>query len=67
MSLYFGDGEGEFHGRRDIEEIHGPPCIVAADFNQDGLPDLAVAQAAESKIMILINEPISDTVNNIDK
>jgi len=54
--LYFGDGKGGLYGRREIKGIHGPPSVVAEDFNQDGLPDLAVAQAGLSKVVILIND-----------
>ena len=56
LSLYYGDGKGDFEGRMDIEDIHGPSCVVAGDFNKDGIADLAVAQAALSKVLILTND-----------
>ena len=33
LSLYYGNGKGDFNGRMDIEDIHGPSCVVAGDFN----------------------------------
>jgi len=36
--------------------VTGPSAVVVADFNQDGFPDLAVANSAGSNVGVLLND-----------
>ena len=42
ISLFLGDGTGNFSSRQDIPSNNFPWAIVAADFNGDGKLDFAV-------------------------
>lgn len=43
VSLFLNQGNGTFGGPQDYPVVEGPTGLAAADFNNDGYPDLAVA------------------------
>lgn len=46
ISILFGNGDGTFQGQVEYPVQYGPNSIVTADFNNDGILDLAVANDA---------------------
>ncbi len=72
IDLFLGAGDGTFTVTAAAPNISqtflGPFAIVAADFNQDGVPDLAVLTQNVATASILLTEPsetASATINNI--
>jgi hypothetical protein len=41
---------------RDFDAGAGPAAVAIADYNQDGLPDIAVADKTDNAVTILLNE-----------
>jgi len=54
VSILLGRPDGTFAPRVDYEVGNAPMAIVAADFNGDGIPDLAVANYGDSTVSILL-------------
>jgi hypothetical protein len=46
VSVLLGNGDGTFQPAQDFAAGHSPSAVVVADFNGDGIPDLAIANAA---------------------
>jgi len=72
VDLLIGAGDGTFAVKTATPAVSqsflGPFAIVAADFNQDGTPDLALLTKNVATASILLTEPTqtaSATVNNI--
>jgi len=51
--VLFGQPGGGFGSRRDVPLPAGPDQLVAADFNGDGAPDLAVACGASGEVSVV--------------
>lgn len=62
LVLTYNDGQGRFVSAplRPVPErtdpLGGPVCVVAADLDGDGLPDLATANRADNSVSILRNQ-----------
>jgi len=54
LSVFLGLGEGEFTTRREIPTMEGPVALVADDFDEDGLQDLAVACTGARAIEVFL-------------
>jgi sugar lactone lactonase YvrE len=72
IDLFIGAGNGSFTEivgtPAGMPNLANPSAIVAADFNADGLPDLASLSRDSASISILLTEPTQTataTVNNI--
>jgi sugar lactone lactonase YvrE len=72
IDLYLGVGDGTFTAVSTTPAVSqafiGPFSIVAADFNEDGVPDLAMLTDNQATASILLTEPTqtaSATVNGI--
>jgi len=55
VSFFSGKGDGSFVLSSTVSVGHGPVNLVVADFNRDGLPDVAVVNRLENTITILLN------------
>ena len=55
VTVLLGNGDGTFKPAQQYTVGHGPYGIVAADFNDDGLPDLAVVNHVDGNVSILLN------------
>ncbi len=56
LSILFGDGNGAFPRRRDLESGRGCHFVTVADFNGDGWPDLASANMMEHDIALFLGD-----------
>src|SRR5262249_28282607 len=45
LSILFGRGDGTFEPQRRIDATAAPFALVVGDFNNDGIPDIAVADS----------------------
>jgi len=54
VAVLLGDGEGGFGSPATFAVGRGPTAVTAADFNGDGLPDLAVANGSSNNVSLLI-------------
>jgi hypothetical protein len=55
ITVLLGDGSGHFAAQTAISAGAGPlSSVVAADFNADGHPDLAVTQASSNAVTVLL-------------
>ncbi len=54
VSVLLGNGDGTFQPRVDYTTGASPYGVIAADFNGDGILDLAVANSASSSVSILL-------------
>jgi hypothetical protein len=50
--VYRGDGAGHYALRQRLGDVSGPDQIVVADFNDDGVLDLAVANATADSVTL---------------
>ncbi len=57
-----GDGTGGFSATANFPTGGGPAALAIGDFNNDGKPDIAVADEASAQISILLNDT-AGTVN----
>ncbi len=57
MSILFGKGDGTFNGSIDYPTTTGLASLALGDFNNDGRPDLAVANNLANNITILLGSP----------
>ena len=53
--IALGNGDGTFQGLTEITLGANPGAIAAADFNGDGLPDLAVPLISGDSVVVLLN------------
>jgi len=53
--IALGNGDGTFQGLTEITLGANPAAIAAADFNGDGLPDLAVPLISGDSVVVLLN------------
>jgi FG-GAP-like repeat len=56
VMTFFGDGHGEFHGRRTYRLPGRPFGIAVGDVNGDHHPDLAVTQVANGTVAVFLND-----------
>jgi hypothetical protein len=56
MSVFTGDGDGNFAFRGDQYASEMALVMVAADFNKDGLLDLAYTQYDPGRVTVAINK-----------
>ena len=55
VSVLLGIGDGTFQAAIDFHVGGGPVSMATADFNGDGLPDLAVGHVLPDGLSVLIN------------
>ncbi len=65
-SVLLGRGDGTFEPAQEFLTAHGTEALVVADFNEDGLPDLATANHQSSNVTILMNDGAAQTAVQID-
>jgi hypothetical protein len=53
--VLLGNGDGTFGAKTDFGTPTTPFSVAIADFNKDGLPDLAVANAGSNTVSVLLN------------
>ncbi|PYJ58989.1 MAG: hypothetical protein DME24_14380 [Verrucomicrobia bacterium] len=56
VSVLLGKGDGTFRPSVNFDAGIHPYSVVAGDFNQDGKPDLAVANAGSANISVLLGK-----------
>ncbi|HEY7640190.1 MAG TPA: FG-GAP-like repeat-containing protein, partial [Steroidobacteraceae bacterium] len=56
VSVLYGNGTGNLSGRQDFTVGLTPFSVIAADFNNDGRPDLATANWHGNSASVLINQ-----------
>ena len=60
LSFLYGNGDGTFQpavafpGNPQSEAFFGPDFVVVADFNSDGVPDLAIANSGFNEVTIVL-------------
>lgn len=54
VEIFLGNGDGTFQRPYEYEVGNFPASVVAGDFNNDGIPDLATADVYDGKISILL-------------
>jgi hypothetical protein len=54
VNVLLGNGDGTFQTAVYYPTGWGPECVVIADFNSDGIPDLAVVNASSDNISVLL-------------
>jgi hypothetical protein len=54
VSVLLGNGDGTFQKPQDFPVGYVPIDVVVGDFNRDGKPDLAVANAADNTVSVLL-------------
>jgi hypothetical protein len=57
VSVLLGTGTGSFRRTTDLHAGSTPVAVVAADFNGDGKPDLAVANNGSNNISVFLHQP----------
>ena len=57
VMTFFGNGMGGFNPGQTINTGVGtsPEAVLSADFNGDGLPDLAIANSATNTVSVVLN------------
>lgn len=58
VSFHWGAGDGTFPSETTVAVGAGTGDCIAADFNGDGRPDLAVLNGAASSLSVLFNQPV---------
>jgi len=56
VSILLGNGDGSFQSHIDYATGKAPAALVAADFNNDGKLDLAIANSQDSSISVLLGQ-----------
>jgi hypothetical protein len=57
VAVLLGNGDGTFQTPIQFNPFYYPGCLVVADFNGDGLPDIAVTQVQDSHAVgIMLNQ-----------
>jgi hypothetical protein len=59
VSILLGRGDGTFEPPQEFATENGTASLVVADFNNDGMPDLATANHESSSVTILIAGPMN--------
>ena len=54
MSVLLGSGSGTFGDRAPLRRRRAPVSVAVGDFNGDGKPDLAVANASSGNVGVLL-------------
>jgi FG-GAP-like repeat len=54
LTLFLGDGTGSFNFVREITDLESVMSIAAADFNNDGILDIAISDWRASSVTILL-------------
>lgn len=54
LSLFLGDGTGNFGSAREVAHFDSVVSIAVADFNKDGIPDIAVSDWRASSVTVLL-------------
>jgi hypothetical protein len=54
VSVLPGNGDGTFQDASNIPVPNAPSEVTVADFNQDGIPDLAVSDEASNSVSVLL-------------
>ena len=63
IAVLMGNGDGTFQDPIQYNSVYFPGYAAVGDFNNDGLPDLAVTGVSnQSTINIMLNEPAADPV-----
>jgi len=57
VSVLLGNGDGTFGAVESYPVASYPRSVAAADFNNDGLVDLAVASQQASAVSVLLGTP----------
>ena len=65
LSISLSDGKGSFKSLPDIPAGKNLRGVAIADFDHDGLPDLAVTDSNSNRILILINTCGGAVINNM--
>ncbi len=66
LTLYLGNGDGTFGNQLGVGSGPYPTGLAAADFNADGRMDLAVADAPDDAVGILLQSTPPDTSGTVD-
>ncbi len=66
LTLYLGNGDGTFGAQHLVGSGPYPTGIAAADFNADGKMDLAIADAPDDAVGILLQSTPPDTGGTVD-
>jgi hypothetical protein len=56
VSVLLGNGDGTFQAVQNFSTDVGPSSVVVGDFNGDGFPDLATANALGRDVSVLLNQ-----------
>ena len=59
VSVLLGNGDGTFGAKQDFEAGTRPISVAIGDLNDDGLPDLAVANYSSNTVSVLLNTSTS--------
>src|SRR5207249_10317895 len=54
ISVLLGNGDGTFHAAKSFAAGTAPSSVAVGDFNGDGNPDLAVANAGSNDVSVLV-------------
>ena len=65
ISAVFAQSQISFH-KPDFDTGAGPAAVATADFNRDGLPDVATANAGGNSISILLNDAHGGFLRHVD-
>ena len=68
LTIMTNNGTGDFTNFQSYPVGAGPYCVVAADLNRDGKPDLVMATHLDNTLSILMNVPkldIAATANDV--
>ncbi len=66
VSILQNSGDGTFQAPVSYLTGQAPSWVVSADFNHDGIPDLAVTNAADNTVSILLGKPDGTFAAKVD-
>jgi hypothetical protein len=61
VSILLGKGDGTFANAQNFPTGHSPFSVAAGDFNNDGNVDLAIANASDNNVSVLLNRFVTTT------
>ena len=64
VSVYLGDGSGNFTQQADVSVGRDPVALVSGDFTGNGLADLAVVNQADNTVSILLSNGTGGFTSN---